>query len=46
MHDMTRLEVIGPDMLHTKYGWIYHFNAGVKPSPGYWMEQTYKYFHQ
>mgnify|MGYP003147512572 FL=1 len=45
MQDMPRFEVIGPDMLHTKFGWIYHFNCGVKPTPGYWMEQTYKYLH-
>lgn len=46
MQDMVRFEVIGPDMLHTKYGWIYHFNCGVKPTPGYWMEQTYKYLYE
>ena len=43
MQDMTRFEVLGEDMLHTKYGWVYHFNAGVKPSPGVWLEHTYKY---
>jgi len=43
MQDLMRFEAIGPDMLHTRHGWIYHFNCGVKPSPGYWMEQTYKY---
>ena len=46
MQDMMRFEVIGGDMLHTKFGWIYHFNAGVKPTPGFWMERTYKYLKQ
>lgn len=45
MQDMMRFEVIGPDMLHTQYGWIYHFNCGVRPTPGYWMEATYKYLY-
>ena len=45
MQDMTRLEVLGEDMLHTKYGWIYHFNAGVRPSPGVWLEKTYRFLY-
>lgn len=45
MQDMMRLELLGQDMLHTKYGWIYHFNAGVKPSPGAWLEHTYRFFY-
>ena len=45
MQDMMRLEVLGDDMLHTKYGWIYHFNAGVKPSPGAWLEHTYRFLY-
>jgi len=45
MQDMMRLEVLGEDMLHTKYGWIYHFNAGVKPSPGAWLEHTYRFLY-
>jgi len=45
MQDMMRLEVLGQDMLHTKYGWVYHFNAGVKPSPGQWLEQTYRFLY-
>ena len=40
------LEVIGPDMLHTRCGWIYHFNCGVKPTPGYWMQETYKHLYK
>lgn len=42
MQDMMRFEVLTPDLLFTRFGWIYHFNAGVKPSPGEWMEYTYK----
>lgn len=46
MQDMTRFEVLGEDMLHTKYGYISHYNAGVKPTPGHWIEKTYKYIHE
>ena len=42
MQDMTRFEVLGQDLLHTRHGWIYHFNGGVKPHPRAWMEHTYK----
>tara|TARA_R110000772_G_scaffold194149_1_gene304944 strand:+ start:174 stop:923 length:750 start_codon:yes stop_codon:yes gene_type:complete len=45
MQDMTRFEVIGDDFLHTKYGYISHYNAGVKPNPGYWLEKTYKHLY-
>ena len=45
MQDMMRLEALGNDMLHTKYGWVYHFNAGVKPTPGVWLEHTYKFLY-
>lgn len=45
MQDMMRVEVLGADMLHTKYGWIYHFNCGVKPHPRAWMEATYNYLY-
>ena len=46
MQDMTRFEVLGEDMLHTKYGYISHYNAGVKPTPGYWLEKTYKHLYE
>ena len=45
MQDMMRFEVIGPDMLHTRHGYVYHFNCGVQPHPRYWMEQTFKYLY-
>ena len=46
MQDMTRFEVLGQDMLHTKYGWVYHFNA-IPPNPmtrdaKYWIKRTYE----
>ena len=46
MQDMMRVEVLGADMLHTKYGWIYHFNCGVRPHPRAWMEATYKHLFE
>ena len=46
MQDMMRLEVLGQDMLHTRHGWIYHFNCGVKPHPRAWMEATYNYLYK
>ena len=32
------------DIIFKDCGWVYHFNAGVRPSPGAWLETTYKYF--
>ena len=45
MQDMMRFEVLGEDMLHTKYGYVNHFNAGTPPSANYWMEKTYKHLY-
>lgn len=45
MQDLLRSELLGGDFLFTKYGWIYHFNCGVKPTPGFWMEETLKYLN-
>lgn len=41
MQDLNRSELIGDDLIFTKYGYICHFNAGIKPTPGVWMEKTY-----
>ena len=42
MQDMLRFEVLGADLLHTRHGWVYHFNGGVSnPHPKAWMEHTY-----
>lgn len=45
MQDMNRFEVLTPDMLHTTFGWIYHFNGGVKPTPGHWMQETFNFLN-
>jgi hypothetical protein len=45
MQDMPRFEIIGQDMIFTKYGWVYHFNCGVRPSPGAYLEATYKFLY-
>jgi len=45
MQDLMRFEAIGPDMLHTRHGYVYHFNCGVQPHPRYWMEETFKYLY-
>lgn len=42
MQDMMRFEVLNDRMLHTKYGYISHYNAGTPPSSQYWIEKTYK----
>jgi len=42
MQDLNRSELLGDDLLFTKYGYVCHFNAGIKPTPGYWIEKTYK----
>ncbi len=46
MQDMMRFEVLNDDMLHTKYGYISHYNAGTPPSPQYWIEKTYRYMYE
>ena len=42
MQDLNRSELIGDDLLFSKYGYVCHFNAGIKPNPGVWMDKTYK----
>jgi len=46
MQDMMRFEVLNEQMLHTKYGYISHFNAGTPPSSQYWIEKTYKHLYE
>jgi len=41
MQDLPRFEIIGEDMIFTKFGYIYHFNCGVRPNPAYYLEKTY-----
>ena len=45
MQDMNRFEVLNNEMLHTKYGYISHYNCGIQPSPRYWMEKTYNHIY-
>lgn len=46
MQDMMRFEVLNDSMLHTRYGYISHYNAGTPPSSQYWIEKTYKYLYE
>lgn len=46
MQDLPRKEICTEDLLFTKLGWIYHFNTWPKPTPGYWMEKTYKALYE
>ena len=49
MNDMTRKELLGDDLLFTKVGWIYQYNAIPNNKDNqltnYFMEKTYKYFY-
>ena len=42
---MRREALFSSNFEFVNYAYIYHFNCGVKPSPGYWIENTYKYFY-
>ncbi len=44
---MPKSEILGEDMLHTKLGYIYHFNGigNKETAVPYWMEKTYKYLY-
>ena len=46
MQDMVRYEALNEDLIHTKVGWIYHFNTWPKPNPAYWMEKTYRSLYE
>ena len=41
MQDMSRKEVIDPNLVFTKIGWIYQFN--LLQNKNYWVETTYKH---
>jgi len=45
---MPKKEILGDDMLHTKVGWIMHFNGlpNKEKSVPYWMEKTWKYLYE
>lgn len=46
MQDMMRSECIGQDMINTKYGYVYHYNCGIKPTPAHWMKYTYSFLNE
>jgi len=49
MGGMAKREIIGDDMLHTKMGYVMHFNGlpGKKEEVvPYWIEKTYKYLYE
>jgi len=49
MNDMNRKEILGEDLLFTKIGWIYQYNAIPNNKDNqltnYFMEKTYKHFY-
>ena len=49
MNDMNRKEILGDDLLFTKIGWIYQYNAIPNNKDNqltnYFMEKTYKHFY-
>jgi predicted O-methyltransferase YrrM len=49
MCDLSRKEILGDDMLFTKIGWVYHFNAIPNQKEhnitNHYLEKTYKHFH-
>jgi hypothetical protein len=45
MQDLMRFEALGEDMLHTRHGWVYHFNCWPRPTPSFWIEQTYRFLY-
>tara|TARA_B100000035_G_scaffold303185_1_gene301508 strand:+ start:772 stop:1551 length:780 start_codon:yes stop_codon:yes gene_type:complete len=49
MNDMNRKEILGDDLLFTKIGWIYQYNAIPNNKDNqltnYFMEKTYNHFY-
>ena len=51
MNDMNRKEILGDDLLFTKVGYVYHFNAippdvANKRDSHYWMDRVYKELYE
>ena len=48
MNDMSRKELLFDDLLFTKIGWVYQFNAipnnKENELTNYWMKKTYEHF--
>jgi hypothetical protein len=49
MVDLNRKEILGEDLLFTKLGWVYQYNAipnNVEDKlTYYWMDKTYRYLY-
>jgi len=49
MSDMARKEILGDDMLFTKIGWIYQYNAIPNNKDNqltnHFMKKTYEHFY-
>ena len=50
MMEMYMKEIVTPDLLFTKIGYVYHFNAGLpkvteEREDFYWMRRTYEYLY-
>ena len=49
MVDLNRKEILGEDLLFTKLGWIYQYNAIPNNTEDkltyYWMDKTYRYLY-
>jgi hypothetical protein len=45
MQDLNRSELLGNDFMFTRYGYVCHFNCGIKPTPGQWIQATYEYLY-
>ena len=47
--DIKEIEILGEDMLFTKCGWVYHYNAIPNNVDSeltvYWMKKTYEYLY-
>ena len=41
MQDLNRSELLGDDLMFLDYGYVAHFNCGIKPSPEHWMIKSY-----
>lgn len=42
MQDLNRSELLGEDLMFMSYGYVAHFNCGIKPTPEYWMKKLIK----
>lgn len=45
MQDLNRSELLGSDFMFTRYGYVCHFNCGIKPSPASWVQATYDFLY-